>query len=54
MPTFDTVMILTMSLVMIVVMIESTGMYLALSDITDKESASPSWPRACAPTAWVR
>ena len=36
MPTFDWVMILTMSLVMIVVMIESTGMFLALSDMTDK------------------
>jgi NCS2 family nucleobase:cation symporter-2 len=36
MPTFDWVMILTMSLVMIVVMIESTGMFLALSDITGK------------------
>lgn len=34
MPTFDPVMILTMSLVMIVVMIESTGMFLALSDMT--------------------
>lgn len=36
MPTFDIVMILTMTLVMIVVMIESTGMFLALSDITGK------------------
>ena len=35
-PTFDPVMILTMTLVMIVVMIESTGMFLALSDITGK------------------
>jgi uric acid transporter len=35
-PTFDIVMILTMTLVMIVVMIESTGMFLALSDITDR------------------
>ena len=35
-PTFDVVMILTMTLVMIVVMIESTGMFLALSDITGK------------------
>ena len=31
-PTFDIAMILTMSLVMIVVMIESTGMFLALSE----------------------
>ena len=37
MPTFDVVMILTMTLVMIVVMIESTGMFLALSDITGKK-----------------
>ena len=36
-PTFDIVMILTMALVMIVVMIESTGMFLALSDITGKK-----------------
>ena len=36
MPTFDLVMILTMTLVMIVVMIESTGMFLALSEMTDK------------------
>lgn len=35
-PTFDPVMILTMTLVMVVVMIESTGMFLALSDITGK------------------
>ena len=41
MPTFDIVMILTMSLVMIVVMIESTGMFLALSDITDKKISQP-------------
>ncbi|MBK7063133.1 MAG: purine permease [Rubrivivax sp.] len=37
MPTFDIVMILTMTLVMIVVMIESTGMFLALSDMTGKK-----------------
>lgn len=36
MPTFDVVMILTMTLVMIVVMIESTGMFLALSEITGR------------------
>jgi len=35
-PVFDPVLILTMSLVMIVVMIESTGMFLALSDLTGK------------------
>ncbi len=37
MPIFDPVLILTMSLVMIVVMIESTGMFLALSDMTGKK-----------------
>ena len=41
MPTFDLVMILTMSLVMIVVMIESTGMFLALGDITGKKIGQP-------------
>jgi xanthine permease len=35
-PTFDLVASLTMCLVMIVVMIESTGMFLALSDITGR------------------
>ena len=35
-PTFDPVLILTMSLVMIVVIIESTGMFLALGDMTGK------------------
>ncbi len=37
MPTFDPVMVLTMTLVMIVVMIESTGMFLALADITGRK-----------------
>jgi len=41
MPTFDWVMIATMVLVMIVVMIESTGMFLALSDITGKRIGQP-------------
>ena len=36
-PTFDAVAIVTMTLVMIVVMIESTGMFLALSDMTGKK-----------------
>ncbi len=36
-PVFDPVLILTMTLVMIVVMIESTGMFLALGDMTGKE-----------------
>jgi NCS2 family nucleobase:cation symporter-2 len=34
-PVFDPILILTMTLVMIVVMIESTGMFLALGDMTD-------------------
>ena len=33
-PIFEPVLIATMTLVMIVVMIESTGMFLALADIT--------------------
>jgi NCS2 family nucleobase:cation symporter-2 len=37
MPKFDLVAILTMCLVMVVVMIESTGMFLALSDLTGKK-----------------
>ena len=36
-PVFDPILILTMSLVMVVVMIESVGMFLALSDMTGKE-----------------
>ena len=35
-PIFDPILILTMSLVMIVVMIESTGMFLALGDMTER------------------
>jgi NCS2 family nucleobase:cation symporter-2 len=41
MPTFDLVMIVTMTLVMIVVMIESTGMFLALGDMTGKKVDQP-------------
>lgn len=37
MPKFDPIMIATMTLVMIVVMIESTGMFLALGEMTNKE-----------------
>ena len=37
MPVFDPILILTMTLVMIVVMIESTGMFLALGEMTGKE-----------------
>jgi uracil-xanthine permease len=36
-PVFDPVLILTMTLVMIVVMIESTGMFLALGEMTDRK-----------------
>ncbi len=38
MPVFDPILILTMTLVMIVVMIESTGMFLALGDMTKRET----------------
>ena len=41
MPTFEPVLIVTMSLVMIVVMIESTGMFLALGDMTGKRVTQP-------------
>lgn len=41
MPSFDPVMIVTMVLVMIVVMIESTGMFLALADMTGKRVTQP-------------
>ncbi|QYZ70446.1 nucleobase:cation symporter-2 family protein [Neotabrizicola shimadae] len=41
MPIFDPVMILTMTLVMIVVMIESTGMFLALGDMTGRKITQP-------------
>ena len=37
MPTFDVVAIVTMTLVMIVVMIESTGMFLALGEMTERK-----------------
>ena len=36
-PTFDPILILTMTLVMIVVMIESTGMFLALGEMTGRK-----------------
>ncbi|MEY4284943.1 MAG: Uric acid transporter UacT [Pseudomonadota bacterium] len=42
MPIFDPVLILTMTLVMIVVMIESTGMFLALSEMTGKPIDQPA------------
>ena len=40
-PLFDPVMILTMSLVMVVVLIESTGMFLALGDLTGRSVTRP-------------
>ncbi|MEZ5887758.1 MAG: nucleobase:cation symporter-2 family protein [Paracoccaceae bacterium] len=40
-PTFDPVMIVTMVLVMIVVMIESTGMFLALGEMTGRKVTQP-------------
>ncbi|WP_285239325.1 solute carrier family 23 protein, partial [Escherichia coli] len=36
-PIFDPVLILTMTLVMVVVMIESTGMFLALGEMTGRK-----------------
>ena len=44
-PVFDPVLILTMSLVMIVVMIESTGMFLALGEMTGKNVSQPDLAR---------
>ncbi len=41
MPTFHPVPIITMTLVMIVVMIESTGMFLALGEMTGKKVTQP-------------
>ncbi len=41
-PIFDPVMILTMTLVMIVVMIESTGMFLALGDMCGRRIERPA------------
>lgn len=41
MPIFDPILIITMVLVMIVVMIESTGMFLALGDMTGRKVSQP-------------
>ncbi len=41
-PIFDPIMIVTMTLVMIVVMIESTGMFLALGEMCNKRIERPS------------
>lgn len=45
MPLFDPVMVLTMTLIMIVVMIESTGMFLALGEMTDRKIDQPALAR---------
>ena len=45
MPTFDPIMILTMTLVMIVVIIGSTCMFLALGDITGRKVTQPDLAR---------
>ncbi len=42
MPIFDPALIITMCLVMIVVMIESTGMFLALGDMTGRKVDQPA------------
>ncbi len=44
-PTFDPILILTMVLVMIVVMVESTGMFLALGDMTGRKVSQPDLAR---------
>jgi NCS2 family nucleobase:cation symporter-2 len=44
-PVFDPVLIITMTLVMIVVMIESTGMFLALGEMTDRKVDQPALAR---------
>ncbi|MDW5442697.1 nucleobase:cation symporter-2 family protein [Polaromonas sp. SM01] len=44
-PVFDPILILTMTLVMIVVMIESTGMFLALGEMTDRKVGQPDLAR---------
>lgn len=44
-PQFDPILILTMTLVMIVVMIESTGMFLALGEMTDRKVDQPALSR---------
>ena len=41
-PVFELVPIITMSMVMIVVMIESTGMFLALGEMTDRKIDQPA------------
>ena len=45
MPIFDPIMVLTMTLIMVVVMIESTGMFLALGEMTGKKIDQPMLSR---------
>lgn len=45
MPTFDPILILTMTLIMIVVMIESSGMFLALGEMTGRPVEQPDLAR---------
>jgi uric acid transporter len=45
MPIFDPVLIVTMTLVMIVVMIESTGMFLALGEMVERKVDQPALAR---------
>jgi NCS2 family nucleobase:cation symporter-2 len=45
MPVFEPLLILTMTLVMIVVMIESTGMFLALGEMTNRTVDQPALSR---------
>ena len=45
MPTFDLVAIVTMTIVMIVVMIESTGMFLAVGEMTGRPVDTPALTR---------
>ena len=54
MPQFHLVPIITMCIVMIVVMIESLGMFLALGEITGKKVDREALTAACAPTASAR
>ena len=54
-PVFEPVSAITMCLVMIVVMIESTGMFLALGEMTGKPVDQAMLTRGLrAPTGWAR
>jgi NCS2 family nucleobase:cation symporter-2 len=54
MPIFDPILILNMTLVMIVVMIESTGMFLALSDMTGKKVDQPALSSGIVPLIAIK